>query len=114
MHWRTVRPHGRRIQEKGVEMGLFRHWPVRVRVALVLWIKALLCGRSGSFDHADHSCAERDISRVRQSGALRLFVSSTFRDMQSERDALVARAFPELRALAAKSGRPFQEVDLRW
>ena len=31
---------------------------------------------------------------------IRVFVSSTFRDMQAERDELVLRIFPQLRRLA--------------
>lgn len=50
----------------------------------------------------------------RVQGCLRIFVSSTFRDMQAERDALAARTFPKLRAIAEKGGRGLQEIDLRW
>ena len=42
------------------------------------------------------------------------FISSTFRDMQQERDILNTRILPELRELANKSGRDFSMVDLRW
>ncbi|NWZ30094.1 TEP1 protein, partial [Asarcornis scutulata] len=45
---------------------------------------------------------------------VRLFVSSTFRDLGAERDALVRAALPRLRALAAPRGLGLQEVDLRW
>lgn len=45
---------------------------------------------------------------------LRVFVSSTFQDLQVERDALVRHAFPRLRALCASRGVGFSEVDLRW
>ncbi|XP_078064909.1 telomerase protein component 1-like, partial [Mustelus asterias] len=45
---------------------------------------------------------------------VRVFVSSTFRDMWSERDLLVRSVFPELRARAARHFVRVQEVDLRW
>lgn len=45
---------------------------------------------------------------------IRLFVSSTFKDMQSERDQLVKRIFPQLRRLCEDRGRSWSEVDLRW
>lgn len=44
----------------------------------------------------------------------RVFVSSTFRDLAAERDALQERVFPQLRAHCAAHGYAFQAVDLRW
>lgn len=46
--------------------------------------------------------------------AVRVFISSTFRDMQAERDILVKRIFPELRKRCREWGVEFVEVDLRW
>ncbi|XP_064201609.1 telomerase protein component 1 [Anguilla rostrata] len=46
--------------------------------------------------------------------AVRVFVSSTFRDMHGERDVLVRRVFPELRRRAAPHCLYLQEVELRW
>jgi tetratricopeptide (TPR) repeat protein len=45
---------------------------------------------------------------------VRVFVSSTFRDMQAERDELVKRVFPQLRKLCEERGVTWGEVDLRW
>ncbi len=45
---------------------------------------------------------------------IRVFVSSTFRDMQAERDELVLRIFPQLRRLCEERGVTWGEVDLRW
>ena len=45
---------------------------------------------------------------------VRVFVSSTFRDFQAERDFLVNRVFPELRSRCRKRGVEFIEIDLRW
>jgi hypothetical protein len=46
--------------------------------------------------------------------ALHLFVSSTFRDLQAERDALARQCFPQARQSFAQAGVAFQEIDLRW
>src|SRR6185295_4733949 len=45
---------------------------------------------------------------------LRVFISSTFRDLQEEREHLVKKIFPEIRALCRERGIRFTEVDLRW
>eukprot|EP01102_Stenamoeba_stenopodia_P006997 TRINITY_DN1954_c0_g3_i1.p1 TRINITY_DN1954_c0_g3~~TRINITY_DN1954_c0_g3_i1.p1 ORF type:complete len:1117 (+),score=237.93 TRINITY_DN1954_c0_g3_i1:356-3706(+) len=45
---------------------------------------------------------------------LRVFLSSTFRDMQDERDQLVKVTFPQLRSICVERGVFFSEVDLRW
>ncbi|KAM3605500.1 uncharacterized protein V6R79_026311 [Siganus canaliculatus] len=46
--------------------------------------------------------------------SVRVFVSSTFRDMHAERDMLVRSVFPELRRRAASRCLYLQEVELRW
>lgn len=45
---------------------------------------------------------------------IRVFVSSTFRDMQAEREVLIKQVFPAIRARCARRGVTFAEVDLRW
>ncbi|HYG57157.1 MAG TPA: DUF4062 domain-containing protein, partial [Symbiobacteriaceae bacterium] len=45
---------------------------------------------------------------------IRPFISSTFQDMQAERDVLAADVFPRLRALCTGHGATLSEVDLRW
>ncbi|KAG7220866.1 hypothetical protein INR49_031318 [Caranx melampygus] len=45
---------------------------------------------------------------------VRVFISSTFRDMHAERDVLVRSVFPELRRRAAVHRLYLQEVELRW
>jgi tetratricopeptide (TPR) repeat protein len=45
---------------------------------------------------------------------LRVFISSTFRDLQEEREHLIKKIFPEIRALCRERGIVFTEVDLRW
>ena len=45
---------------------------------------------------------------------VRIFVSSTFRDMHAERDYLVRVVFPELRERCAKRRLHLVDVDLRW
>jgi tetratricopeptide (TPR) repeat protein len=43
-----------------------------------------------------------------------IFVSSTFRDMQAERDALRDFVLPRVNEFAAKYGRAVEIIDLRW
>lgn len=45
---------------------------------------------------------------------VRVFISSTFRDMHAERDHLVTAVFPELRERCERLGLEFFDVDLRW
>jgi hypothetical protein len=49
-----------------------------------------------------------------QQGLARIFVSSTFHDMQRERDILARAIFPRLRERAASLNLSLLEVDLRW
>ena len=49
-----------------------------------------------------------------QQRAIRVFVSSTFRDMAAEREELVKFVFPQLRKLCEERGVTWGEVDLRW
>jgi hypothetical protein len=44
----------------------------------------------------------------------RVFVSSTFEDLQEERDALQSDVFRPLRELCLSRGCRFQAIDLRW
>jgi hypothetical protein len=45
---------------------------------------------------------------------IRIFISSTFRDMHAERDYLSRQVFPELRSRCQKRGAEFIGLDLRW
>ena len=54
------------------------------------------------------------VPRWRRERAVRVFVSSTFTDMQCERDVLARRTFPEVRARCELRGVTLAEVDLRW
>ena len=45
---------------------------------------------------------------------LRVFISSTFRDMMEERDELMTHAWPELRRFCRDRHVELVEVDLRW
>lgn len=47
-------------------------------------------------------------------GELRVFVSSTFRDMQPEREELLKRVGPRLRQLCGQRDVAFSFIDLRW
>ncbi len=52
--------------------------------------------------------------RDRSANELRVFISSTFQDLQEEREHLVKKVFPEVRARCRERGITFTEVDLRW
>lgn len=45
---------------------------------------------------------------------IRVFVSSTFRDMGAKRDHLVKFVFPKLRKLCESRGVIWTDIDLRW
>jgi hypothetical protein len=49
-----------------------------------------------------------------QQRQIRVFISSTFLDMQEEREELVKQIFPQLRRLCESRGVTWGEVDLRW
>jgi tetratricopeptide (TPR) repeat protein len=53
-------------------------------------------------------------SQFHQDRSVRVFVSSTFRDMQAEREVLVKQVFPQLCKLCDERGVVFTDVDLRW
>jgi WD40 repeat protein len=55
-----------------------------------------------------------DISKQSTWKTIRVFISSTFRDMQAERDWLVRFVFPRLREELLKYRIHFVDVDLRW
>jgi nephrocystin-3 len=53
-------------------------------------------------------------STFTETGTVRIFISSTFKDMQAERDRLVNRVFPQLRKRFRATGIELVDVDLRW
>lgn len=60
------------------------------------------------------SSADPPSSVYEESRTVRVFISSTFIDMQGERDELVRHTFPALRARFRARGVELLEVDLRW
>eukprot|EP00002_Diphylleia_rotans_P032243 TRINITY_DN6756_c0_g1_i10.p1 TRINITY_DN6756_c0_g1~~TRINITY_DN6756_c0_g1_i10.p1 ORF type:complete len:2620 (-),score=451.36 TRINITY_DN6756_c0_g1_i10:125-7984(-) len=53
-------------------------------------------------------------SRIIDEGVLRIFLSSTFRDMQHERDQFFQYGVPELKIMAKTKGLDLVFIDLRW
>lgn len=49
-----------------------------------------------------------------QERVIRVFISSTFRDMFAEREELVKYVFPQLRKLCEQRSVTCSEIDLRW
>jgi len=56
----------------------------------------------------------QDVSGNYVAPEIRVFVSSTFIDLHSEREHLVKKVFPRLRRLCLERGVTFTEIDLRW
>lgn len=54
------------------------------------------------------------VNSLIQNRQIRIFISSTFKDMQNERDHLMKFTFPKLRALASQRDVILTELDLRW
>jgi tetratricopeptide (TPR) repeat protein len=54
------------------------------------------------------------VEKNRQSRSLRLFISSTFKDMTKERELLVKTVFPQIRRLCASRLVNFVYIDFRW
>jgi WD40 repeat protein len=57
---------------------------------------------------------EKFLHASQKGKAFRVFVSSTFEDLQIERNKLQEKVFPRLRALCEAHGARFQAIDLRW
>ncbi len=54
------------------------------------------------------------LSKALDSRCIRIFISSTFKDMKTERDLLVSKVFPVLRKKAAQRNVTVTDIDLRW
>eukprot|EP00002_Diphylleia_rotans_P039414 TRINITY_DN9131_c0_g1_i2.p1 TRINITY_DN9131_c0_g1~~TRINITY_DN9131_c0_g1_i2.p1 ORF type:complete len:1246 (-),score=226.09 TRINITY_DN9131_c0_g1_i2:104-3841(-) len=63
--------------------------------------------------HNYKTCIELE-DRILDEGVLRIFLSSTFRDMQKERDMFFLQGVPELKGLAKTKGLDLVFIDLRW
>ncbi len=61
---------------------------------------------------SDHQ--KPDLSKSGLNRQIRVFISSTFRDMHEERNYLATHIFPQLRKLCDQRGVVWGEVDLRW
>lgn len=54
------------------------------------------------------------MSHISDAREVRVFLSSTFKDMQAERAYLVTNVFPEVRAFCRTRAATFTDIDLRW
>ncbi|RJQ55518.1 MAG: DUF4062 domain-containing protein [Actinobacteria bacterium] len=59
-------------------------------------------------------CGWETVTMPQASKTFRIFVSSTFTDLEAERNALHRAVFPKLKDECAKHGCRFQAIDLRW
>ena len=53
-------------------------------------------------------------SDTSNSREIRVFLSSTFRDMEAERNYLMTSVFPDIRRYCSERQVSFTEIDLRW
>ena len=57
---------------------------------------------------------ESELNEPASKRRVRVFISSTFRDMMGEREHLIKNVFPKLKTQCRELGIDFSEVDLRW
>ncbi|KAH3766478.1 tetratricopeptide repeat protein [Pelomyxa schiedti] len=62
----------------------------------------------------DNLSTQKRKRRHMESRDVRIFISSTFKDMSVERETLIKRVMPGIRILCAQRGVSVREVDLRW
>jgi len=93
-----ARPEPQVLQRQGAEQEAFAASRAGVYI-----------GRKDAATMAEPAAPEQPQQR-----AIRVFVSSTFRDMAAEREELVKFVFPQLRKRCEERGVAWGEVDLRW
>ena len=54
------------------------------------------------------------MNNTRDNRQIRIFISSTFQDMQAERDYLITKVFPKIQELASERDVALLPLDLRW
>ncbi|KAH3745330.1 Tetratricopeptide repeat protein [Pelomyxa schiedti] len=64
--------------------------------------------------HSDVAKPEKKKRQKVEDRCIRLFISSTFKDMVLEREGLIKRVMPYVRSACARKGILIREVDLRW
>ncbi|KAL6069903.1 DUF4062 domain-containing protein [Balamuthia mandrillaris] len=70
--------------------------------------------KKSSLNFSSFSSSSSSSSTTSKSRNVRVFVSSTFRDMTEERELLIKHAFPQLRKHCQERGVFLTIVDLRW
>jgi tetratricopeptide (TPR) repeat protein len=79
---------------------------------------AKMCGAILGSDHPDTMKILESVNNLQtnqtRNRQIRVFISSTFRDMQDERDYLVMKVFPSIRRYCEERDISFFELDLRW
>ena len=76
-----------------------------------IWSRIFGRRRDGEASRPDQAALRASEQTPRE---IRVFISSTFSDMQAERDELIKRVFPQIRKLCEAHGVIWGEVDLRW
>jgi hypothetical protein len=78
-------------------------------------LKLAMAFKSNAPEGYNHNAFVREALQSEDNNKkIRVFISSTFRDMMAEREYLLKNIFPKLRKLCREKGYDFTEVDLRW
>jgi len=99
--------HGHTIAARDLQFKNFPSSPFCRELALMYKNKRV---SSASFNDFVFDAFKSD-TNINQ---VRVFLSSTFRDMMPEREYLIKNIFPKLKKLCSSKGIGFTEVDLRW
>jgi tetratricopeptide (TPR) repeat protein len=81
------------------------------------FVKGFLASARKALAGKPHTYIDSDTRRQSPGSSdtvVRLFVSSTFRDMAAEREILRREVFPAVRQFCEERGAAFFEIDLRW
>src|ERR1700747_1696154 len=70
--------------------------------------------RELSSSHVLSDASMKESANRTTNDIIRVFISSTFRDMQRERDVMMERVFPGVRRWCEQRGVIWREIDLRW
>ena len=77
------------------------------------WLSKIFGANEKKETPINNEMSERQFD-VTQSNIVKVFVSSTFKDLEEERSCLATKVFPRLRSFCYKKGLAFQDLDLRW
>lgn len=100
----------------GTEMGGLNEKQILCmdRKGIIVFIAVVLRDDRLCDSKRQNGCSVHQDGKIRGGRMKSVFISSTFKDMQAERDMLHERIFPRLRKVIGEYGEDIQELDLRW